>query len=237
MRCSVMPEGHSCMRPSSPRVMLPTILAIGLFWTALAGAAPTVGFIEEWPGTSLSTWSGGTPDFNPGTGGFLGAGDGYLGLSNTFLGQFGTTSAGLEYAGNWQAAGITHVFFSLNNLTTNDPIEIHFGIGRDVHTVSPNFWQYNIGVIPPVNAWKQFDVDLTSANFTRIICTGTLDDALKNVQRIHLRHDQAPFAQSPNPIIGDMGIDHLMLANSPLAVGSAPGVTTGRPVQLAPPAP
>ena len=47
------------------------------------------------------------------------------------------------------------------NLSTTNPLEIHFGIGRDVHNLSPNFWLYTKGFIPPVGSWGEFDVDLT----------------------------------------------------------------------------
>src|SRR5207249_7178755 len=41
-------------------------------------ANPVLGFIEEFPGVSTSSWSGGTPFSNPGAGGYLGPGDGFL---------------------------------------------------------------------------------------------------------------------------------------------------------------
>jgi hypothetical protein len=207
---------------------------------ASAGAAVTLGFVEDWPGTSTSTWSGASAFDNPGTGGFGGVGDGFLRLTNTISTHLGSSSAGPEYAGNWQAAGITHVIVSLSNLATADPIEIHFGIGRDIHSfpLAANFWQYNIGFIPPVGVWKQFDVDLTQpANFTQTIGTGTFADALTNALKINLRHDLAPFEQTPDFVAGDVGIDHLMLVSSPLAVEPRHDMTTERPVQLAPPAP
>src|SRR5262245_50629447 len=51
-------------------------------------AAPTLGFIEDWPGTSLDGWAGGggNPTLtltNPGTGGVGGANDGYLQITSS----------------------------------------------------------------------------------------------------------------------------------------------------------
>ncbi len=235
-----MLEGHSCLRAAHSRLGLAVTFALTLFWTASAGAAATLGFVEDWPGISTTSWSGGSLFDNPGTGGFGGVGDGFLRLTNSFATHLGSSSAGPEYTGNWQAAGISHVILSLSNLATNDPIEIHFGIGRDIHSfpVTANFWQCNIGFIPPVGVWKQFDVDLTlPGNFTQTIGTGTFANALQNVLKINLRHDLAPFLQTPDFVTGDVGIDHLMLVSSALAVEPGGSVTARRPVQLAPPAP
>ena len=220
--------------------MLPTLgaalIAVSV-WACGAGAGPAVGFTEDWPGLSLSGWLGGTQADNPGSGGVGGAGDGFLRLSTPFQAQFGGFSTGPEYTGDWQAAGITHVIVSLNNLGTPDPIEIHFGIGRDAHDLSPNFWQYNVGFIPPANTWKAFDVDLNSADFTRIFGTLTFAEALTNVKKIHLRHDLAPYSQFPDPVVGDVGIDRVMLSNVSLGVEPGARIAAHQPVALAPPAP
>jgi hypothetical protein len=208
-------------------------------WTCAAHAAPTLGFIEEWPGISLSGWLGATNADNPGSGGVAGAGDGFLRLSSAAPAQFGIFSTGAEYTGDWQVAGITHVIISLNNLGTPDPIEIHFGIGRDAHDLSPNFWQYDIGFIPPVGTWQAFDVDLSSANFTRIFGPGTstLAGALTDVKKIHFRHDLAPYAQLPDSVAGDVGLDRLVLSNVSLSVEPSARFAARQPVALAPPAP
>ena len=104
----------------------------------------------------------------------------------------------------------------LNDVNGAEPLEIHFAIGNGF-----NFWEYNIGFAPPNRAWKEFVVDLSApANFTRIIGQGTFQAALQKVDRIHLRHDKAPFVQSPDLIQGDFGIDHLLLTNDAVPVRS-----------------
>jgi hypothetical protein len=200
---------------------------------ASAGAAPTVGFHEEWP-TSVDGWGGGTATSNPGTGGIDGAGDGYLLVSSAFRTRFGTFSLGPEYFGDWVAAGITQVRVLLNDVNNADVFEIHFSIGH----ASINFWQYNIGLIPPHNQWGEYVVNLaSSANWTQIQGTdGDFTGALQNVDRVHLRHDSAPFLMAPDSTMGDLGIDHLQLLSGVIAVGPDPvGIT--RPVELSPPAP
>ncbi len=199
-----------------------TPVALALVALAIGGhaaAAPAVGFIEEFPGTSTASWFGGTPFSNPGTGGFLGAGDGYLLLENSVATNFGSASSGPEYQGNWTAAGITQVRIWLNDVGAADPLEIHFSIGDgDPFSPTRNFWQYNVGFTPPLHAWGEFVVDLTSgANWTQILGSGTFANALTMVNRVHLRHDPAPYdpvPHAPDPIRADVGIDHILLTNS-----------------------
>ena len=60
-----------------------------------ASAAPTLGFVENFPGTSIGTWFGGASYTNPGTGGV--DNDGYLRITRTgFAGQLATRSDGLS---------------------------------------------------------------------------------------------------------------------------------------------
>src|SRR5262249_55497901 len=101
-------------------------IVLGISSIAPAQSAPTLGFVENWSGTSLSTWLGGSTYMNPGTGGYNGAGDGFLRVSTAAPANFGVKSNGPEYAGNWTAAGITQVRVWLSDLATDDPAEVHF---------------------------------------------------------------------------------------------------------------
>ena len=174
----------------------------------MAWADPTPGFLETWAGTSTQAWSGGSSVTNPGQGGVGGIGDGFLLVATTGVGSLGARSNGAPYVGDWIAAGITLVRFSVNDVGTDDPLEIHFSIGNGA-----NFWQANAGFSPPENAWGEMTIDLKVENFTQIIGTGTFDQALQNVDRIHFRHDHAPFVMAPDPILGNFGIDNLLLGN------------------------
>ena len=199
--------------PCSIRRLTPLFLVLGVLLPSLvplpASAVPALGFREDWPGTSLQGWSGGSDYANPGTGGVDGAGDGFLKVSTAAVLHLGTTNSGDPYPGNWVAAGIQLVLVSLNDVGTSEALSIHFSIGNAF-----NFWQYNPGFSPPHNQWAEFVVDLTdAANFTRIIGSGTFTQALSNVDRIHFRHDLAPYLQTPNSIQGDVGIDRLIITN------------------------
>ena len=215
-----------------------TPLALSLIVAFLAApgaiAAPTLGFVETFPGTSLSGWDGGAAEVNPGTGGTGGATDGYLRFStpNGTVHNLGADSGGLEYVGNWSAAGITQVRLWLNDVGTDDPLEMHFVIGK----AFTNVWQCNLAFLPPLHQWAEFVVDLSSsANWTQTQGIGTFAQALQDVDRVHIRHDKPPFVQGPDPLDGDVGLDHVLLTNG--NVGVEPIAQVPRALALAAPAP
>src|SRR5437867_1668339 len=175
----------------------------------MAFADPTVGFLETWSGTTTHDWGGGSSVTNPGTGGGGGAGDGFLLVATPTVGHLGARSLGAPYVGDWLAAGVTLVRFSIRDVGTDDPLEIHFSIGNGT-----NFWQSNTPILPPENTWGEVTINLNASDFTQIIGTDTFNQALESVNRIHFRNDHAPFVQTPDPIQGDFGIDNLLLGNA-----------------------
>ena len=221
------------------RVALGALVALATLALAPARgrANPVLGFIEEFPGVSTSSWSGGTPFSNPGAGGYLGPGDGFLMLENSSPAALGTRSFGAEYTGNWTAAGVTQIRVWLNDVGADDPLDMHLAIGNG----NLNFWEYNIGFSPPLHRWGEYVVDLTTAaNWTRIFGSGTFPAALLNVDRIHIRHDPPPPAMIPNQpdaIAADVGIDHLLLTNGLVGVDDGVDARVAHPVELAPPYP
>jgi hypothetical protein len=189
-------------------LLLPALPVLLPFLTPLpARAAPAVGFHEEWPGTSLKDWGGGSLYDNPGTGGVDGAGDGFLRFWTPTPYSLGTVNMTAPYQGDWIAAGVTAIQLSINDVGAADALAIHCVIGN-----AYNVWQYNVAFVPPHNQWKEFTVDLTaSGDFKRIVGTGTLAECLSDVDRLHFRHDLAPYIHTPDPIQADVGIDHLVL--------------------------
>jgi hypothetical protein len=226
-------------RPAPFRVLVSFVLALvvtKLGLPAVVQANPVLGFLETWPGVSLGGWDGGgvQPGANPGTGGVDGASDGFLTIARSTLSQLGAKSNATPYTGNWWAANATQVRFFLNDINTNEPLEIHFSIGN-----GGNFWQYNTGFLPPENGWAEFSVDLRdSANFTRTISFDELGfaGALQAVDRVLIRHDNEPYVQSPDLMQGDFGLDNFLITNPLIGVPPSSAVA-GRPVALAPPFP
>lgn len=184
-----------------------------------AFAAPVFGFNESFPGPGTGGWTANIPEVsNPGTGGVGGAGDGYLYLRHTGGNLGARCRACPEYTGDWTAAGITHIGLSLNDVGTDEPLEVHVVIGNDT-----SFWLYNIGFDPPHNAWARFVVDLTNeANFTQIIGPDSFASALQNVTILQVRHDLSPYVMNPDDIAGDVGIDEITIGDlvTPVAQGS-----------------
>ena len=85
----------------------------------------------------------------------------------------------------------------LNDVNAQQPFEIHFSLGH----AQVNFWQYDIGFVPPHNQWAEYVISLSSSlNWTQIIGTGSFANALMNVDRFHFRHDLAPYMQSPDAV-------------------------------------
>jgi len=180
--------------------------------TTVAVAQPVPGFIEEFAGTSLGGFTGGSPLSNPGTGGFLGAGDGYLKLTNTAVANFGSNSSlSPAFAGNYLLAGVDEIRVSMNDVGADEVLEMHLAIGN-----GGNFWQYNTGFAPPNGSWGVYIVPLNGpAGWTQIGgLPNTFTDALQNADRILLRHDLAPYIATPNQIRADVGVDHIELRSS-----------------------
>ena len=207
-------------------------LTLTLVMSARATGA-TLGFVETFPGVSLQGWTGGSLETNPGTGGTDGAGDGFLSVKtpNGFQHNLGVRSSGTPYLGNWTTANIKQVRLWLNDVGTDDPLEMHFSVG----TFS-NLWQYNAGFLPPNDRWAEFIVDVTNpANWTRIVGTGTFANALLAVEVVHVRHDHAPFVQNPDDIDADVGFDRVLLTDGLVDVPVSSRVP--RSLELATPMP
>lgn len=172
-----------------------------------ASATPPIGFREDWPGTSLGDWGGGSLYDNPGTGGTEGAGDGYLLMWTPTPYSLGTVNLAAPYPGNWLAAGLQVIKVSFNDVGQANPLSIHCVIANQF-----TIWQYNPAFVPPHNQWAEFTVDLTQPqHWTRLIGSATYLETLAAVDRLHFRHDLSPYIHTPDPIQADVGMDRLII--------------------------
>lgn len=151
---------------------------------------------------------------NPTTGGVGGDGDGFLTVSRDTDGFFATRSFAAPWNRDYIADGVTSGSLWLNNLGTDDGLEIHVGFGY-----SFAFFQYNEPFVP-TDDWTEFTFDFTDpSKWTSIsLFGGSFEDALRNADRLLIRHDPMPFAQisqGPDPISGDLGIDRIALIPAP----------------------
>ena len=215
------------MRPFS-------LVLLALLASTRAFAAPTLGFIERFNPGDFVSWGGGATETNP-LGGADGPSDGYLLVTRSgFAAQLATRSDGLEYHGDWIAANINKINLCLNDVGGDQNLEIHVVVGN-----SGNFWLCKTGFAPPENAWALFSVDLTdSTNFTKIINLDGLgfSAALRQADRLHIRHDTAPFQMAADNILGEFGIDNIELTNKFIGVEPLPPGGL-RPIELSAPYP
>lgn len=225
---------------SAPRLLrILSLVAAAGFGLAPCGVRPceaqvTPGFIENFDNPpDPAGWTGGPSPTNPGTGGKDGAGDGFLRVATPSLGHLGAHSGlSTSYAGDYLAAGVNQIKLWLSDIETDDPLEIHLSIGNGTH-----LWTRNAGFLPPHGAWAEYTVDLDGpTGWTRIIgLSGTYQEALQTVDRIHIRHDLAPFVQTPESITGQFGLDGIRLINTNVSVEPRPGAV--RPLELRAPYP
>ncbi len=221
------------------------VTALLLTWASCilvghAEAQPVLGALETFTTSGVGGWDGQGTLSNPGTGGVDGAADGYLMIASGLNLHLGARNDSSAYAGNWIAANANRVRFFLNDVGADQDLEIHFVIGT-----TSNMWQYNTGFLPPDGSWAEFTVDLTSAaNFTHTInfFNETFTQALTGANRILIRHDHAPYTQTPDLLDGEFGLDNVLITNPLVGVGpdvpgGAGGPAAGRPVWLAPPSP
>lgn len=196
--------------------------AVTLGVGASSALGVSVYFQEDFNGVDpLGGWSGGATYNNPGTGGVGGAGDGYLRVSRPSPSSLAARTTTGDYIGDLTAAGITGLTLYLNDVGTNQNLNLFVGFGN-----TTNFWQYNFGFQPPENQWAQFSVDFTDPSKWNLIGSGpgTFQEALQNCDRILVRHDQfpgSPTGTQPVPIAGDFGIDRVQFVPAPGAAGLA----------------
>ena len=221
--------------PSPLRTALgATTLALLLAGARLAAAQPVVGFVENFHAADgTAGWTGGSLTSNPGTGGVDGPGDGFLRVATPAEANLGSNSSlSAAFAGDYAAAGVNQIRLWFNDIEIDDALELHLLIGNGT-----NFWQRNAGFLPPHDAWAEFVVDLDGpTGWTRTHgLSGTFQEALQTADRIHVRHDLAPYVMSPNPIKGDYGMDKVTLASRTVGVEPRPGAV--RPLDLRAPYP
>lgn len=234
IRSCVVPAPHGRRFP----IALAAIIAAQVVASS-SSANPVLGHRESFPPLEgVGSWAGGSMVVNPGTGGVAGDGDGCLEVSNGVVTRLGTTSGDAAYTGDYPAAGVTQVRLWLRDIGDVDPLQIHFSIGYNHGPGAANFWQYDTGFAPPADHWAEFVVPLDGpAGWTQIIGSGTFLDAIQHADRIHVRHDLAPYEQTPDLIAGDFAMDEILLTNGTTDTPqpSAPGLA--RPIELSAPYP
>ncbi len=180
---------------------------------ALAVSSP---FTEDFTDGTNRGWGGGAFVSSPVTGGVGGAGDGFLRIATEEDAFLGSRNRGIEYAGDYIAAGVTTIKLWLADIEGDQELDVHLAIGRRT-----NLWLFNEGFAPTAE-WSEFTVDLTDKSLWTQIAGGdaglTFTDALSSADRMLIRHDPAPFApvaMGPDLITGEVGVDRIQFIPAP----------------------
>lgn len=195
------------------RIHLFTTVGVLFLVSGLPLRGATVGFTED--------FNSGIGDFQSGSelqavhtsGGVGGSSDGFLELGqSSFAFHLGVQSQGMDFTGDLVADGVTGFSLWLNELGTDDGLEIHIGVGAAL----ANFWLSVDGFAPPTEGWAQFGVDITDeSGWVQIQGSGTFEDALRNSNRLLIRHDVAPFGHIPDATLGNFGVDRITVVPEP----------------------
>jgi hypothetical protein len=117
--------------------------------------------------------------------------------------------------GDLAADGVTGISFYLSELSVDDGLEIHVGVGA----AFSNVWISNAGFSAPTNGWALVSVDLTDASqWTQTQGAGTFADALASSDFLLFRHDVAPLTQFPEFVTGDFGVDEITMVPEPASL-------------------
>lgn len=180
---------------------------------ALAVSTP---FTEDFTDGTTRGWSGGAFVSSPVTGGVGGTGDGFLRIATENDAFLGSRNRGIEYAGDYIAAGVTTIKLWLADIEGDQDLDVHVAIGRRT-----NLWLFNAG-FAPTEEWSEFTVDLTDESLWTQIAGGTagltFTEALSSADRMLIRHDPAPFAPvgtGPDLITGEVGVDRIQFIPAP----------------------
>ena len=198
------------------------LLSISSIFLAAPVLAAVPGSLQDFT-TNTGGYTGGSTVTRPLSGGVGGASDPYIEISEAALAQLGSFTTGANFTGNLTADGVTGFSFYLQDVGADDNHEIHVGVGIQ----GTNFWQNTQGFVPPDGSWQKFSVDVTDpSQWVQIIGTGTFADALAASNRLHFRHDLAPFVQAPDSTSGEFGLDRVRVL--PLAPSVPAASATGQ---------
>lgn len=172
--------------------------------------AAEVGVVEDF-NHGVGDWGGGADVVQNTTGGVGGEGDGWLHVSRlTAPGRLGVRSTSTTFIGNLTGAGVTGVHFWLIDAGPSDPLEIRVGVGDNRN----NFWVTSVAFVPTAE-WQPFEIGFNESDWVQTQGTGTFADALATSDRLLFRHDLEPITASPDSIVGDFGLDRVVLVPTP----------------------
>lgn len=196
-------------------------LACVLVCLVLVGGlrAADTDFVQTWSAASdLEGWDSQAELSNPGDGGVDGAGDGFLIFARTIeAGALGANARDPKlndaFLGDFVSAGVTQIRASFRNLGETE-VEIHVGISNGEFGMGGRYMSLQGAVLPIGGEWTEFSFDFTEENF---VYHGfepdppTFAETAATVSSMHFRHELLPIGFSPEPTLGEVGMDNVRL--------------------------
>ena len=199
-------------------------LFIGTF-TSFYAFAIVPGQISTFEDGTSQGWEGGADQEIVLTDGPAGFGDNFFNIkTNPQSNQQGTKLAtynqGTDWAGDYQAAGITEISMDLKNFAdTLIDLEIRivlFGPGASANTAT-RYTSTQSKIIPPDGQWHRVVFSLSEDSLTLVSGTDTYTTVMQGVQRILIRHQAGAPAAGGTTVLAGMGLDNIQ------AIGTPPG--------------
>jgi len=198
-------------------------MVFAALWVGSAGTgtsahgAITFGQIDNFQDGTTMGWAEGPASPNPPTnvpaGGPRGAGDAYL--QNVSGGGGGAGGkmvmfSGSQWAGNYNAAGVTQIDASVANLGT-EPLFLRLAVlsGTAVYGSADAI------ELPADGAWRRVTFNLAGDALTRVEGTDTLGQALSHVQNLRVLSAQAGPTLMGDFVAGTLGMDDVRALRLP----------------------
>lgn len=180
--------------------------------------AVVLNFVESFDsGTAGLSFNGGITVSNE-LGGTGGVSDGFLSLRTSSPLRFGARINGSNtaFTGDYAAAGVQAVRFSILDLDSEDSAIIRVGFG----VRQSNFWVSNFGIDPVFGEdWQEVLIPLDDfSNWTSIQGSGgqaNFDAAIQGSETFQFRADSTVDGSQPDSITASVGIDDVAFVGVP----------------------
>jgi hypothetical protein len=185
--------------------------------TVPAYAAITFGQLDNFQDGTTQGWDEGAASPNPpanvADGGPRGAGDAYLQNVSGGVGGAGgkmVMFSGSQWAGNYNAAGVTQIDASVANLGA-EPLFMRLAVlsGTAVYGSAEAV------ELPPDGVWRRVTFGLTGDALTKLEGTDTLAEALSHVQNLRVLSAQGGPALMGDVVAGTLGLDDVRALRLP----------------------
>lgn len=197
----------------------PLIVAAGFMLASIASAQIVNGQVDTFQDGTLMNWTGGANPSNVATGGPAGSGDRFLLLTSNGGSGSGSRLATYndnQWAGNYQAAGVTRIQADFNNFGATT-LMLRVVIFRFNSPIS-RYTSANPYVLPPGSGWQHVEFFLDSTNLVLVDGSASFSQAITGVDRFMFRHDDGTPSSTGSPIAGVLGIDNVRAVPEPASI-------------------